>query len=712
MRPRRKPSNSDTQSSRKRGARKPISYVEPGSDPEDDDSQDEFEPESSSSLRRGRSAATHITTTPTTTTRKRKAGNARQPRHSNKRQIRADIKRKETDTKRLVEKKAVDVKFTGKTMPWQILPYHILEIIFDYAAYPLIAENFSPNPSIPWLAYIARLCKGFAEPALSALYRSPPLFPPARVRQFIAQLEQQDESSYVNYRAKIRRIDLEAVYVLGRKSEGFDPIDLSRLLALTPQLRGVGIHLLSDITRWQTSLTYSRLGKTSYQSGLVEAMDVGNIRLQDWTWNSALESGDYCLPNYQLLHRSPPFISLRSLTFINYDLSKLKTENGTSESGEMFLGQALKVLPALRNITFKASPLLNKTLLFMLPNGLHSLEITDCPIISFHIEGFLRTKGHEIRHLILDHNRYLNLSWLSVLASACPQLEALKMDLIYHNTYASFTDSDPKYDYLLSPDDLPTWPASLQILELYHLRKWSTTVAELFFTSLVDSASSLPDLRQLNIKASLDESGWRDRIAFRDRWIKRLNQVFLRKPPPPNPHLKSFAAFKAYKARQRKSAGPQNSIKLQHIIVPLKEIQVEDNKDSNSDSDKPLARRRHSRRTKSTRDYNESVSGEASVRPRKRRRRRQIGSDESSEEDSALEDDTTGLSTHPTSNDGDDDSEPFCIQGMCDVVDVMIDNLRPTEEQLHESDFLDNEVSGDEDWNGDDGMPGDGGYAW
>jgi hypothetical protein len=51
------------------------------------------------------------------------------------------------------------------------------------------------------------------------------------------------------------------------------------------------------------------------------------------------------------------------------------------------------------------------------------------------------------------------------------------------------------------------------------------------------------------------------------------------------------------------------------------------------------------------------------------------------------------------------------IQGMCEVVEVRIDNLRPTENQVTERDFLDAEPSGDEDWDGDDDDIG-GGYAW
>lgn len=38
------------------------------------------------------------------------------------------------------------------------------------------------------------------------------------------------------------------------------------------------------------------------------------------------------------------------------------------------------------------------------------------------------------------------------------------------------------------------------------------------------------------------------------------------------------------------------------------------------------------------------------------------------------------------------------VQGLCDVVDIRIDNQRPREEQLNESHFMDSEASGDEEW--------------
>ncbi|KAI9785490.1 MAG: hypothetical protein M1839_009231 [Geoglossum umbratile] len=51
-------------------------------------------------------------------------------------------------------------------------------------------------------------------------------------------------------------------------------------------------------------------------------------------------------------------------------------------------------------------------------------------------------------------------------------------------------------------------------------------------------------------------------------------------------------------------------------------------------------------------------------------------------------------------------------QGMCSVVDIRIDDLRPTEMQFVEEDFLDEEASGDEEWDGNDTIMGDHGYAW
>ena len=74
---------------------------------------------------------------------------------------------------------------------------------------------------------------------------------------------------------------------------------------------------------------------------------------------------------------------------------------------------------------------------------------------------------------------------------------------------------------------------------------------DLFFSTLIDSARHLPDLRCLKIKASIEESSWRDRVTFRDKWKNRLRYIFLRQSDPPNPHHSSFTAFTSWKKQQK-----------------------------------------------------------------------------------------------------------------------------------------------------------------
>lgn len=50
------------------------------------------------------------------------------------------------------------------------------------------------------------------------------------------------------------------------------------------------------------------------------------------------------------------------------------------------------------------------------------------------------------------------------------------------------------------------------------------------------------------------------------------------------------------------------------------------------------------------------------------------------------------------------------VQGMCDIVELRIDNLRPTENQFTEADFLDSEPDEDGDWEGEGGD--ENGWVW
>jgi len=511
---------------------------------------------------------------------------------------------------------------------------------------------------------------------------------------------------------------------LQHKYAGQDPVDLGTLVALTPQLRGICIHRLADNPKYRNG-AHNRTkvaGRPAYQASLFSVLQEKGMILQDWTWNQILAKQSHRLANIKNIHAMPSFKTLRKLSLANY-------EDGPLEKGrcrEEILADALRLLPTLTSLAFRTSTIVNARLMPALPDHLQALEIFDCSTLeSPMLSSFLIAKGRTLQHLTLDHNNALNLSFLVDLALHCPKLQSLKMDLRYFNTFFTVRDVEPKYELLFNDGEAPSWPASLQNLELFHLRKWSLTTAELFFSSLTNASHSLVQLRQLRIKASLDESGWRDRIGFRDKWTGRLQHAFLRKSNLPNPHLKTFAAFKAYKRQQSKGqnssplvdrtkgsegAGTAGNARMSRVEVPQNITKTDE---SESDNDAPLASLRRSTRAKPLRDDIYALSEPSSNAPkpqRRRRRRQRRSSNDSSSEDSAIDDDGDDRTT--PRNLCEDAELPHQVQGMCDVVDVLIDNLRPTEEQFRENDFLDEEVSGDEDWNGDDDDVRGDGYAW
>ena len=714
------------QSSGTRSTRNNISYREPSSDSDREYfnqvvSEDDFEAGPSRSRRR---RAPPSTASPRqTTTRKRKASGTRHGRqHASLKRLKLselDMKPKEGG--------GTAIQLTGKTMPWPTLPYHILIAIFDYASRPLVNDIFQPTPSVNWLFNVALCCKAFAEPALSALYYSPPLCPPNRAHRLLSLLEHHKGTSTFNYGAKIKYLEIEASSIMLHKYVGWEPLDLGALVSHTPQLRGIALQLFSDILAWRKSGRSRGVAgsRAVYHRSMTTALRENQIMLQDWTWNHSLAKQSHSafpLAQMKEVHMMPPFQTLRTLTFVNYP-------SGPIEKGRLcedMLAEAINLLPKLTDLHFHISSV-NDRLLSNLPQNLQTLEIVECPVLkSSSLDDFLAAKGGNMRQLILDHNQSLNLSFLTHLAQYCPKLELIKADLRYFGSLNVTRDTDPRYDALLD-GERPTWPATLRSLELYHLRKWNLQTAELFFSSLTDSAKELPDLRQLRIKASLDESGWRERIAFRDNWTGMLRRVFLRRSPPPNPHLKSIAAFKLFKSLQKKgktvvreqksqtftratasNLNNEGTIRASRVeVVPRMTIKDA----SESDSDTPLVNVRRSTRAKTQREDMYTLSESSPIRPKApRRRRRRKDSDDSSSEDSAIDDD--GIHEPDTQRKSVDCGAQLHVQGLCNVVDVLIDNLRPTEEQLKEDDFLDDEVSGDEDWNGDDDMPGDNRYAW
>lgn len=72
------------------------------------------------------------------------------------------------------------------------------------------------------------------------------------------------------------------------------------------------------------------------------------------------------------------------------------------------------------------------------------------------------------------------------------------------------------------------------------------------------------------------------------------------------------------------------------------------------------------------------------------------------------------LKRQSTGDDTGDSDAGFAIavQGRCDVVNLQISDQRPAQDQFHEDDFLDDEPSDDEEWNGRDMELMSTGYAW
>lgn len=588
----------------------------------------------------------------------------------------------------------------GEKIPkWQELPYHVLIKIFHYACDSLLGDVC--KETIIFLLGTARLCKSFMEPVLSVLYYSPPLHPLRRMQRLIVHLASQTEDSALNYRAKIKYLDLEPQC---------PPVHIEELLKLTPLLRGLRIYFWEQPTRHQSRLKTST---KNFRESVFFNLQAHQVRLQEWLWNSSFIAHKQLVFQLFDIHSQQPFQSLRRLTFIDYDGSPFKDEE---------LARGINKLPQLRELSFHNVKIIGRKLFSLLSTELEVLEITDCPLITSEwLNSFLVPHGQSIQRLILLHNKSLNLSFLSELDAKCPQIEYMRVDLGFSNA---------KFETLLLPNEIPRWPSSLQHLELFHLRKWDLKVADMFFSSLVNSAAVLPNLRQLKIKASLEESGWRDRIAFRDKWMARLRNVFLRASPPPNPHFRSIDAFHDHKRHLTASDSKTSFINLASpkLFLPISKIHQRDGDFSHIEIKPPTGnahqsniengneigiqktQTRRSKRIQLQEQDHQSNFSHFSPPPRRRRSRRpkrHSSDDPSTAEDSALDDCTETPSSNTSAADQD-----LHIQGMCDVVSILLDNLRPTEDHFDENDFLDEEISGDEDWNGEDGYESEGVYAW
>ena len=547
---------------------------------------------------------------------------------------------------------------SGVIPPWQTLPYHVLLDIFLRASYPLLDEGRSDrNDSVKWLVNVALLCRSFQEPALAALLHCPPLLPANKAHALLNLLSQPSDSLSMNYSSKIKKLHIEVEPVLLYKRPTLGFLDLATLIEKTPQVHTVRLYHKDDyavgIPPWH--ITQSRW---MYPNALFSALNASGVLLRSWDWNSRFLETDVLLGFMAFHHQRPAFRGLRELKLLHLNDSQL---DEFSDEGGGCLVDAIKSLPEIQRLEFLESSMVSGQVLTNLPHTIRSLTLRNCDRMwSTDLTAFLTSHGANLQELSLSHNRHLSMSFIQYLGQSCPNLEIFKMDLSMHDA-SIYHDVEPHFEKLLSRTETPTWPVKLQEIELIQLRKWDDATAEVFFTSLVNAAPDLRDLRKLGISAIL-KIGWRDRASFRERWISRLEKVFLRRSLPPNPNLRSI------RKRQLK---PSNLVAANFAAA-----------ETLGDESRP------------------GTANSGPSTPTKRQSTRLA------QQSSVEAEDSRANSLRGTSP-----SDVAKTQGMCDIVSIRIDNQRPAEMQYNENDFLDDELSGDEDWNGADFDPAPG-YAW
>ncbi|KAJ5542236.1 hypothetical protein N7535_004659 [Penicillium sp. DV-2018c] len=529
---------------------------------------------------------------------------------------------------------------SGVIPPWQTLPYHVLFDIFLHASHPVFDEaRLARTDSVKWL--LSRACS-------SCAVSLPPLLPAAKSHSLLRLLEQPQESLSMNYSGKIKELHVEVEPVLVYKSgPTLGYFDLAKLIEKTPQVHTVRLYHKDDHTMGLSPWHITQ-SKWTYPSSVFSAIENRGISLRSWEWNSRFLKTDGLVDLMMTMHPQRAFQSLRDLGLFHLDITN-ETTSATEEAG---LSEALSMLPDLQRLAFTESSLVGGGTLTSLPHTIRFLTLNNCDrLFSEDLASYLSSHGASLRGLSLSHNRYLNMSFIQNLAQSCENLEVFKMDLSMHDA-SSYHDVEPHFDYLLEQTEVPTWPTKLREIELSQLRKWDHATAEVFFDSLLNAAPDLRDLRRLAISAIL-EIAWRDRANFRERWIGQLERVFLRRSTPPNPNLRSL---------RKRPLKTNSSVTVGRLDEH--EVQMDDSKPATADHETHTVSKRQSTRLArhKPRDGDEAVGG-------------------------------TSLAGTPS-------PEAGKIQGMCDIVNIRIDNQRPSEMQYDENDFLDDELSGDEDWTG------------
>ena len=486
------------------------------------------------------------------------------------------------------------------------------------------------------------LSKTFHDASIAALLYAPPLYPSHLAQGLLELLKQDPEKLMIDYRTKIKCLDVETKNLLVSKNG----VDLEDMLSYTPLLEKLRIyHNYDDYESVVWARPSQAKGKRwSYPDSLFDKLDQQNIRLKAFEWNGRFPQSALVLASMLKFQSRQCFSTLEDLSILNLEVEEKDIE--TTNLASLVMSRIFENLQKLTSLTFRNCNILSNTTVSYLPPSITNLSIRNCISLTSHVLSIsLASHGSSLTSLTLAGNQCMSLSFLAHLHNLCPHLQHLNVDLTYQDP-SSYADTDPLFDEAL-PDGPPNWPTSLISLNITNLRQLDATEGADFLHSLASAAPDLPYLRTINIIAIIKGS-WRDRAKLRQEWQPRLQEVFLDRSEPAKYVAPPMPKKALTPRRPEKEAGRQ-STRIQH----LKNLSL-----SNSDS-------------------NDSDSAFSSSQQGVDRR-------------------TPGKHGHDGSDDG------WFVQGRCNIVNLVVSDQRPAQEQYHENDFMDDEPSDDADWTGRD----------
>lgn len=611
---------------------------------------------------------------------------------------------------------------TSKVIPpWQQLEWTILVQIFEYAAFPLDEKS-----NVRWLLSAGLACKAFLSPALKALYKCP--MPQTisinmgnkfagLIRDLAANAEVND-----NRRGMVESLVIEISSLpLHSQARNFN---VAELISCLPNLSYVELYHEFDLPPYR-QLDRKSSKKWTYTPELLDALKAAGesdtrLRLKSWKWSERL-MGPSLLEELYTIHTWNTFSQLRKLSFVNFQVPSLKEDKDpsipevfeTDKSYINLVAASLSSVVGLKHLVMESSTAMDGQFLSLLPKTIEHLEIINCwELTAEMLSEYLLTHGRNLRRLTLHHNQSLNLSFVPLLGACCPELRELSMNLLTYNHHEYYKDSDPMYETLLGVTDVPTWPRTLELIDLEQLAKWDLATAEMFFQSFVNQAPQLPRLRHLAVKAMLDVP-WRQRSEFRDKWVRKLKRVFFRKTAKPRPfHSLTQWPLSGNELGEQpnKPADDRKEEQDAKLISPRRSHRIATHVPA-----APPVIFVEGHENKRKRKESTIITSDRHLRQRKRVciSYRDPDTDEDlSEEDYEVQNDRSHLSSPPPSPNRDNDDEEgdgglgqteSFIHGLCDVVNIRFDNQKPREFQYGLEDFLDEETHSSEDaeWTSD-----------